>query len=1038
MFSKIVALCAFVAVSHAGLLPMPHYSHAEAVSSQSIVRHDEQPHHSPKLIAAPVAKLAVAAPFAYQTAPAPVVYHHAAPAPVAYHAAPAIHYAAPIAKAIAHHEEEIAYPKYEYTYSVADGHTGDNKSQQETRDGDVVKGSYSFHEADGSIRTVEYTADDHNGFNAVVHNTAPTQAHAVLKAAPVLVKAAAPVYYHHTGAALTRTGAALRMAGACVGAVLCTTALKPLWSSAVYSTVRMEPSASWKEYEPFTTSPSRVSCWDLLSPGKLQGRLDLVDILFLYKTYDFFLVVSDDFSNGGGGGVVNGGSSVVGDGSGSGVVVDNGSGGGLVGEGGGDSQLGNGSSDQLGGVMGLLISTNNMFSKIVAVCAFVAAARAGLIAEPHYSHAGAVSSQSIVRHDEQPHHPAKLIAAPVAYHAAPAPIAYHAAPAPVAYHAAPAQAHYSSAGAVSSQSIVRHDEQSHHATKLIAAPVAKVAVAAPISYHAAPAHYAASPVHYAAPIAKVLAPAPKLIVSAHHHEEEYAHPQYEYSYSVADGHTGDNKSQHESRDGDAVHGEYSLLEADGSVRKVQYSADDHNGFNAVVSHSAPAHAAHAPALLAHHALVVGEKGGRVRGVRGRGVAHHRVEAVVVVGGVLHLAYGAVGLQQRVLAVHGVAVTGLMLGLVVASVSISHGYTYVFLLMMVGRDDQLGGGREHLGDRGGVVDGAGGVVCGSGVVGDGSSHGDFSDGSGDQLSGMMGLLVVADDALGGHSASRGVVSLGRSGVVSDGGGGGVVGDGSGSGVVGDGSGDQLGRVMGLLIVTSPAMLIGGVMHDPDSAVGLVQAVVALHDVAVAGLVLGLLVAGVRVLHLVLELVFRVCVVVVVAFGRLAGHVVALDVLRRDGMVVVMVRFNMGGLVVGHYKRRLVVFMLVLFVPIIMMSLPWLWPVPNRDTGMTLTTTNAVSSQHIQRHDVPGKAPEGHHDYYTHPKYEFEYKVEDPHTGDKKSQHESRDSDLVKGYYSLHEPDGTVRIVHYTADHKTGFNAVVTHEGHAKHIVPSHHH
>ncbi|XP_063532530.1 cuticle protein 18.6-like [Cydia strobilella] len=241
-----------------------------------------------------------------------------------------------------------------------------------------------------------------------------------------------------------------------------------------------------------------------------------------------------------------------------------------------------------------------MFSKILAFCAFVAAAQAGLIAEPHYTHAGAVSSQSIVRHDEQPHHSAKLIAAPVAYHAAPAPIAYHAAPAHVAYHAAPAQAHYSSAGAVSSQSIVRHDEQPHHATKLIAAPVAKLAVAAPVAYHAAPAHYAASPVHYAAPIAKVLAPAPKLIVSAHHHEEEYAHPQYEYSYSVADGHTGDNKSQHESRDGDAVHGEYSLLEADSSVRNVQYSADDHNGFNAVVSHSAPAHAAHAPALLAHH------------------------------------------------------------------------------------------------------------------------------------------------------------------------------------------------------------------------------------------------------------------------------------------------------------------------------------------------------------------------------------------------------------------------------------------------------
>ncbi|XP_063621394.1 cuticle protein 8-like [Cydia splendana] len=202
MFYKIVALCAFAAVAHAGLLVEPHYSSAAAVSSQSIVRHD-QPQLAHKLVAAPVAYHAAPAHVAYHAAPAHVAYHaapapvtyHAAPAHVAYHAAPAaVHYSAPIAKVVAHHEEEIANPKYEYTYSVADGHTGDNKSQQETRDGDFVKGSYSFHEADGSIRTVEYTADDHNGFNAVVHNTAPTHAPAVIKAAPVY---AAPAYYHH-------------------------------------------------------------------------------------------------------------------------------------------------------------------------------------------------------------------------------------------------------------------------------------------------------------------------------------------------------------------------------------------------------------------------------------------------------------------------------------------------------------------------------------------------------------------------------------------------------------------------------------------------------------------------------------------------------------------------------------------------------------------------------------------------------------------------------------------------------------------------
>ncbi|XP_061710151.1 cuticle protein 7-like [Cydia pomonella] len=104
----------------------------------------------------------------------------------------------------------------------------------------------------------------------------------------------------------------------------------------------------------------------------------------------------------------------------------------------------------------------------------------------------------------------------------------------------------------------------------------------------------------------------------------------------------------------------------------------------------------------------------------------------------------------------------------------------------------------------------------------------------------------------------------------------------------------------------------------------------------------------------------------------------------------------------------------------------------------THHHAVSSQNIQHHDVPGNAPEGHHNYYAHPKYEFEYKVEDPHTGDKKSQHESRDGDVVKGYYSLHEADGTVRIMHYSADKKSGFNAEVKREGHAEHIAPKHHH
>ncbi|XP_061378069.1 uncharacterized protein LOC116766024 isoform X2 [Danaus plexippus] len=83
------------------------------------------------------------------------------------------------------------------------------------------------------------------------------------------------------------------------------------------------------------------------------------------------------------------------------------------------------------------------------------------------------------------------------------------------------------------------------------------------------------------------------------HSNNYnSHPKYQYSYSVADPHTGDHKSQHEVRDGDVVKGGYSLLQPDGSFRKVSYSADDHNGFNAVVHNSGPSH--HVYSAQYHH------------------------------------------------------------------------------------------------------------------------------------------------------------------------------------------------------------------------------------------------------------------------------------------------------------------------------------------------------------------------------------------------------------------------------------------------------
>lgn len=57
-----------------------------------------------------------------------------------------------------------------------------------------------------------------------------------------------------------------------------------------------------------------------------------------------------------------------------------------------------------------------------------------------------------------------------------------------------------------------------------------------------------------------------------------------------------------------------------------------------------------------------------------------------------------------------------------------------------------------------------------------------------------------------------------------------------------------------------------------------------------------------------------------------------------------------------------------------------------------------------------------------KYAFEYGVNDPTTGDIKHQKEERDGEIVRGQYSLVEPDGNVRTVDYYSD-EWGFHADV---------------
>ncbi|XP_055604481.1 cuticle protein 19-like [Uranotaenia lowii] len=76
-------------------------------------------------------------------------------------------------------------------------------------------------------------------------------------------------------------------------------------------------------------------------------------------------------------------------------------------------------------------------------------------------------------------------------------------------------------------------------------------------------------------------------------------------------------------------------------------------------------------------------------------------------------------------------------------------------------------------------------------------------------------------------------------------------------------------------------------------------------------------------------------------------------------------------------------------------------------------------------------EAYHDYNAHPKYHFKYGVKDFKTGDHKGQWEKRDGDKVYGQYFLYEPDGTKRVVDYTADGYHGFRAHVKRIGHAHH-------
>lgn len=98
--------------------------------------------------------------------------------------------------------------------------------------------------------------------------------------------------------------------------------------------------------------------------------------------------------------------------------------------------------------------------------------------------------------------------------------------------------------------------------------------------------------------ASVVAPVAPLAVAAKLSDSEFdPNPQYSFAYDVQDTITGDSKSQIESRNGNLVQGQYSVVDPDGTRRVVDYTADPINGFNAVVSRQ-PLVKAVAPAVAA--------------------------------------------------------------------------------------------------------------------------------------------------------------------------------------------------------------------------------------------------------------------------------------------------------------------------------------------------------------------------------------------------------------------------------------------------------
>ncbi|XP_050058873.1 cuticle protein 7-like isoform X1 [Aphis gossypii] len=158
-----------------------------------------------------------------------------------------------------YYEPADAPAKYNFAYDVSDAYTGDYKTQTEERDGDYVRGQYTVVEPDGTRRVVDYTADEQNGFNAVVSKEGQPAAPVPAPAYRRGPQDAGPVYRRRPAAYPQPTAAAPPAYRPAYKPAYRPAAYKPAYKSAISAAYRPAPAAVYQDdaaAEPATAYPA--------------------------------------------------------------------------------------------------------------------------------------------------------------------------------------------------------------------------------------------------------------------------------------------------------------------------------------------------------------------------------------------------------------------------------------------------------------------------------------------------------------------------------------------------------------------------------------------------------------------------------------------------------------------------------------------------------------------------------------------------------------------------------------------------------------